>query len=211
MASGWGNVRGDTISRMYFEALSKKYHFRLDQPIRDLSEEARHAILYGTGGEKLTLHYNQERGTGTLHQPFEGIAANLERRYRETQSPAMRSEIEQCMAEWPCPECGGRRLRPEALAVTVGGLNIAQFCELPVTEALRFLDRAEGELNRTQLLIAGRILKEIRARLGFLQSVGLQYLTLSRTARHLVRGRGAAHSAGHPDRLFPDGGSVYPG
>ncbi len=188
VASGWGNVRGDTISRMYFEALSKKYHFRLDQPIRDLSEEARHAILYGTGGEKLTLHYNQERGTGTLHQPFEGIAANLERRYRETQSPAMRSEIEQCMAEWPCPECGGRRLRPEALAVTVGGLNIAQFCELPVTEALRFLDRAEGELNRTQLLIAGRILKEIRARLGFLQSVGLQYLTLSRTAATLSGG-----------------------
>ena len=188
VASGWNNVRGDTISRMYFEALSKKYGFRMDQPIRDLSPEAMDAILYGTKGEKLTLHYDQQRGKGTLYQPFEGVAANLERRYRETQSPAMRAEIEQCMAEIPCPDCGGRRLRKEVLAVTVGGMSISEFSNLPVTECLRFLDRVEGELTPMQTMIAGRIIKEIRARLGFLQSVGLQYLTLSRAAATLSGG-----------------------
>ena len=188
VASGWNNVRGDTISRMYFEALSKKYHFRLDEPIRDIPEEARKVILYGTGGEKLTLHYDQQRGKGTLYQPFEGVAANLERRYRETQSPAMRAEIEQCMAETPCPDCGGRRLRKEVLAVTVGGMNISEFCDLPVTECLHFLDTLEPQLNEMQTMIAGRIIKEIRSRLGFLQSVGLQYLTLSRAAATLSGG-----------------------
>ena len=188
VASGWNNVRGDTISRMYFEALAKKYHFSLDAPIRDLPEEARKVILYGTGGEKLTLHYDQQRGKGTLYQPFEGIAANLERRYRETQSPAMRAEIEQCMAETPCPDCGGRRLRKEVLAVTVGGMNISEFCDLPVTECLSFLDRLEPQLSDMQAMIAGRIIKEIRSRLGFLQSVGLQYLTLSRAAATLSGG-----------------------
>ena len=188
VASGWNNVRGDTISRMYFEALSKKYHFSLDAPIRDLPEEARKVILYGTGGEKLTLHYDQQRGKGTLYQPFEGIAANLERRYRETQSPAMRAEIEQCMAETPCPDCGGRRLRKEVLAVTVGGMNISEFCDFPVTECLRFLDTLEPQLSDMQAMIAGRIIKEIRSRLGFLQSVGLQYLTLSRAAATLSGG-----------------------
>ena len=188
VASGWNNVRGDTISRMYFEALSKKYHFSLDAPIRDLPEEARKVILYGTGGEKLTLHYDQQRGKGTLYQPFEGVAANLERRYRETQSPAMRAEIEQCMAETPCPDCGGRRLRKEVLAVTVGGMNISEFCDLPVTECLRFLDALEPQLTDMQAMIAGRIIKEIRSRLGFLQSVGLQYLTLSRAAATLSGG-----------------------
>ena len=188
VASGWNNVRGDTISRMYFEALSKKYRFRLDAPIRDLPEEARKVILYGTGGEKLTLHYDQQRGKGTLYQPFEGVANNLERRYRETQSPAMRAEIEQCMAETPCPDCGGRRLRKEVLAVTVGGMNISEFCDLPVTECLRFLDALEPQLTDMQAMIAGRILKEIRSRLGFLQSVGLQYLTLSRAAATLSGG-----------------------
>ena len=188
VASGWNNVRGDTISRMYFEALSKKYRFSLDAPIRDLPEEARKVILYGTGGEKLTLHYDQQRGKGTLYQPFEGVANNLERRYRETQSPAMRAEIEQCMAETPCPDCGGRRLRKEVLAVTVGGMNISEFCDLPVTECLRFLDALEPRLTDMQSMIAGRILKEIRSRLGFLQSVGLQYLTLSRAAATLSGG-----------------------
>ncbi len=188
VASGWGNVRGDTISRMYFEALAKKYHFRLDQPIRELSDEAKKVILYGTGGEKLTLQYDQQRGKGTLYQPFEGIAANLERRYRETQSPSMRAEIEQCMAETPCPDCGGKRLRKEVLAVTVGGLSISEFADMPVTDCLAFLDRAEKDLTPMQTMIAGRIIKEIRARLGFLQSVGLQYLTLSRAAASLSGG-----------------------
>ena len=188
VASGWGNVRGDTISRMYFEALGKKFHFRLDQPLKELSAEAIDAILYGTKGEKLTLQYDQQRGKGTLHQAFEGVAANLERRYRETQSPSMRAEIEQTMAETPCPDCGGRRLRREVLAVTLGGKSISEFADLPVTECLEFLDKVEGELTPMQTMIAGRIIKEIRARLGFLQSVGLQYLTLSRTAGTLSGG-----------------------
>ena len=188
VASGWGNIRGDTISRMYFEALAKKYHFRLDTPIGELSEDVKKIILYGTGGEKLTLQYDQQRGKGTLYQAFEGIANNLERRYKETQSPSMRAEIEQCMAETPCPDCGGRRLRREVLAVTVGGLSISEFAEMPVTECLTFLDRAEVELTPMQTLIAGRIIKEIRARLGFLRSVGLQYLTLSRAAASLSGG-----------------------
>ncbi len=187
-ASGWANVRGDTISRMYFEALAKKYHFRLDEPVRDLSDEAKKIILYGTGGEKLTLHYDQERGRGTLNQPFEGVANNLERRYRETQSPAMRAEIEQCMGECVCPDCGGKRLRKEVLAVTIGGLSITGFTELSVTEALRFLERVEPTFTETQHRIADVLLKEIRTRLGFLKSVGLQYLTLARAAGTLSGG-----------------------
>ena len=187
-ASGWGNVRSDTISRMYFEALAKKYHFKLETPIRELSEEARHAILYGTGGQKLTLHYEQERGRGTLTQPFEGIVNNLERRYKETQSPAVRTEIEQCMSECECPDCRGRRLRPEVLAVTVGGKSITDFCDYSVKEALGFLDETEPTFTESQKLIGARIMKEIRTRLGFLQSVGLQYLTLSRAAGTLSGG-----------------------
>ncbi|MDD6159065.1 MAG: excinuclease ABC subunit UvrA [bacterium] len=187
-ASGWGNVRSDTISRMYFEALAKKYRFRLDTPVRELSEQARKVILYGTGGEKLTLHYEQERGRGTLSQPFEGIVNNLERRYRETQSPAVRAEIEQCMSECQCPDCRGKRLRPEVLAVTVGDKSITDFCDFSVTEALRFLEALEPTLSQQQKMIGERILKEIRTRLGFLQSVGLRYLTLSRAAGTLSGG-----------------------
>ena len=188
VASGWNNIRGDSISHMYFDALAIRYGFKLDTPIRDLPKEALHAILYGTNGEKLTLHYDQARGKGTLYQPFEGIIPNLERRYRETQSPAMRAEIEQCMSETPCPDCGGRRLRKEVLAVTVGDLSISEFCDKPVTECLAFLDALEPTLTEMQSMIAGQIIKEIRSRLGFLQSVGLQYLTLSRGAATLSGG-----------------------
>ena len=185
-ASGWNNVKGDGISRMYFDALSAKYHFKLTEPFRALSEEAKQVILYGTQGEKLTLHYDQPRGKGTLYQPFEGIIPNLERRYRETQSDSVKRELEQCMSESPCPDCGGRRLRKEALAVTVGGLSIDQVCALPVDDALEFFDHLE--LTHQQMLIAERILKEIKTRLGFLRSVGLQYLTLSRKAGTLSGG-----------------------
>jgi len=187
-ASGWGNVRSDSISRMYFEALSKKYHFDLDAPVRELSPTARKVIFYGTGSEKLTLHYDKENGRGTLQRPFEGILNNLERRYHESQSPAVRAEIEQCMSECPCPDCGGRRLRKEVLAVTIGGKSITEFTELSVTEALKFLDAVEPTFTDTQRQIGERILKEIRTRLGFLQSVGLQYLTLSRSAGSLSGG-----------------------
>ena len=185
-ASGWNNIKSDGISRMYFEALAAKYHFNLTDPIEKLTPEVLDIILYGTKGEKLTIHYDQPRGKGVLYQPFEGIVNNLERRYKETQSDAMKREIEECMSESPCPDCHGKRLRPESLAVTVGGISIHQFCEMPVDEALAFLDTIT--LTETQMMIADRILREIRERLGFLKSVGLQYLTLSRQAGTLSGG-----------------------
>ena len=185
-ASGWNHIKSDGISRMYFDALAKKYKFKLTDPVEKLSGEVIDIILHGTKGEKLTLNYDQPRGKGTLYQPFEGIVNNLERRYRETQSDAMKREIEECMSECPCPECQGKRLKREALAVTVGGSSIHQFCEKPVDEALAFLDTIT--LTDTQAMIADQILKEIRSRLGFLTSVGLQYLTLTRQAGTLSGG-----------------------
>ena len=185
-ASGWNNIKGDSISRMYFEALAKKYGFKLTTPVKDLSPEVLDVILYGTKGEKLKLTYDRGSGQGTLYQVFEGICNNLERRYRETQSDSVRRELEECMSESPCPDCGGRRLRKESLAVTVGGLNIDEFCRKSVTDALDFIDHLT--LTHQQMLIADRILKEIKNRLGFLQSVGLQYLTLSRAAATLSGG-----------------------
>ncbi len=185
-ATGWNNVKGDSISRMYFEALAKKYGFKLTTPVKDLPPEVLDIILYGTKGEKLKLTYDRANGQGTLMQAFEGVVNNLERRYRETQSDAMRRELEECMSERPCPDCGGRRLRKEALAVTVGDMDIDTFCHKSVTQALDFIDHLE--LSPQKMLIAERILKEIKNRLGFLQSVGLQYLTLSRAAATLSGG-----------------------
>ena len=185
-ASGWNNVRGDGISRMYFDALSKKYKFSLTEPWDSLSREAKDIILYGTKGELLELHYDQPRGKGVLKQAFEGICNNIERRYKETQSDASRKELEELMSECPCPECGGRRLRKESLAVTVGGKNIYEFTTLSVEDALAWMDGLT--LTEQQLLIADRILKEIRSRLGFLKSVGLGYLTLARSAGTLSGG-----------------------
>ena len=185
-ASGWNNIKSDGISRMYFDALAKKYRFKLDTPVKDLSKEVLDVIFYGTKGEELTLHYDQPRGKGTLHQAFEGICNNLERRYKETQSDAVRKELEDCMSQSPCPTCHGRRLRRESLAVTVGGMDIDTFCHKSVTEALDFMEHLE--LTETQQMIAAQILKEIKNRLGFLRSVGLQYLTLSRSAASLSGG-----------------------
>ncbi len=185
-ASGWNNVKGDGISRMYFDALSKKYKFKLNTPIKDLPKEILDVILYGTGGEKLTLHYDQPRGQGTLYQPFEGIVNNLERRYRETQSDSVKRELEECMSQCSCPTCRGRRLKRESLAVTVGGLDIDSYCRKSVSDALDFMEHLE--LDPTQTMIAAQILKEIKNRLGFLRSVGLQYLTLSREAGTLSGG-----------------------
>jgi len=185
-ASGWNNVKSDSISRMYFEALAQKYKFKLNTPVKDLPPEVLDVILYGTKGEKLKLTYDRANGQGTLYQAFEGVVNNLERRYRETQSDGMRRELEECMTERPCPDCGGKRLRKEALAVTVGGISIYAFCQKPVTEALAFVDALE--LSAQKMLIAARILKEIKSRLGFLQSVGLQYLTLNRAAASLSGG-----------------------
>ena len=186
VAPGWNSIRSDGISRMYFEALAKAYHFSLQTPVAQLPEEVRDVILYGTKGQKLELHYDQPRGRGTLYQPFEGVANNLERRYQETQSDASKREIEEFMTQCPCPACKGRRLRPEALAVTVGDLSIMEATELPVDRELEFFNALT--LTPTQQLIAAQILKEIRARLGFLQSVGLSYLTLSRSSGTLSGG-----------------------
>ena len=186
VASGWNSIRSDGISRMYFEALAKKYHFDLRTPVKELSPEVKKVIFYGTGEEKLELYYDQPRGKGVLHQALEGLANNVERRYRDTQSDASRKELEEYMAECPCPSCGGRRLRAEALAVTVGGKSIYQVTELPVNEAIVFFD--ELRLTETQQVIAAQILKEIRSRLRFLQSVGLGYLTLARASGTLSGG-----------------------
>ena len=185
-ASGWNNIRGDGISRMYFDALSKKYKFSLTEPWNSLSNEAKNIILYGTKGETLELHYDQPRGKGVLKQAFEGICNNIERRYKETQSDASRKELEELMSECPCPDCQGRRLRKESLAVTVGEKNIYEFTTLSVEDALIWMDGLT--LTEQQMLIADRILKEIRSRLGFLKSVGLDYLTLARSAGTLSGG-----------------------
>ena len=185
-ASGWGNAKGDSISRMYYDALSRRYHFKLTDPIKDIPPEAIDALMYGTKGEPLQLRYEKNEGFGVIRREFEGIANNLERRYKETQSPAMRAELEECMSETPCPDCGGRRLKKTALAVTVGGMNIAEFTDLPVVSALKFIDSLQ--LSEKDMMIAERILKEIESRLGFLVNVGLGYLTLSRSAATLSGG-----------------------
>ena len=185
-ASGWGNAKGDSISRMYYDALAKRYSFSLSDPIKTLSKEAKDALLYGTKGKKLELYYEKSNGYGTLSRDFEGIIPNLERRYHETTSPGMRAEIEECMAEIPCPECHGQRLKKEALAVTVGGLSIAKFTDFSVVRASEFISSLS--LTETEKMIAGQIIKEITARLNFLISVGLGYLTLSRQAATLSGG-----------------------
>lgn len=186
IASGWGNAKNDTISRMYYEALGRKYRFTLDTPLEKLSDAAIDALLYGTKGEKLKLQYDRGNGRGTLEQAFEGIVNNLSRRYKETQSDSMRRELEECMSYHPCPDCGGDRLSPVVLAVTVGGLNIMEFCKLSVSQALEFIDNLT--LTGSQQIIAEQILREIRSRLNFLRSVGLEYLTLSRAAGTLSGG-----------------------
>ena len=186
IASGWGNAKNDTISRMYYEALGRKYGFSLNTPLEKLSDQAMNALLYGTNGEKLKLQYDRGNGRGTLEQPFEGIINNLNRRYQETQSDSMRRELEECMSYHPCPECNGDRLSPIVLAVTVGGINIMDFCKKSVSDALVFIENLE--LHGSEKIIAQQILREITARLNFLGSVGLEYLTLSRSAGSLSGG-----------------------
>ena len=185
-SSGWNNLKDDSIARMYFEALAKKYHFSLTVPIRELPTEALDVILYGTKGENLTIYYERANGRGTLERPFEGIVNNVERRLQETQSDAMRKELEGCMSERPCPKCHGKRLTDVSLAVTVGGMSIMDFCAMPVSEELKFMN--DLKLTGNMAVIAEQILREIRSRLEFLQAVGLRYLTLSRSAATLSGG-----------------------
>ena len=183
---GWQNARTDSVFRMYFEALAKKYRFDLNTPFEKLSEEAKNVILYGTNGEKLRMTYNRGNGMGVLEQPWEGIMNNITRRFRETQSDFARKELEECMASAPCPSCQGNRLSEIARAVTVGGIGIMDFCAMSVEKELDFMKnlRLDGNLA----VVAEQVVKEIRTRLQFLKDVGLGYLTLARAAGTLSGG-----------------------
>ncbi len=183
--SGWA-MEGSTIATMYFEALAEKYEFSLDTPVKDLPENILDIILYGTKGEKITVHRKNEYGSGTYHTEFEGIVNNLERRFRETQSNWVKSEIESYMSAVPCDACNGKRLSPESLAVTVGNMNISEFCDMSISQAIEFTRNAT--LSEREKFIANSITKEIESRLHFLDSVGLSYLTLSRSAGTLSGG-----------------------
>ena len=185
-ASGWNSARTDSVFRMYFEALAQKYHFSLSVPVKELSKEAMDVILYGTKGEKIRMTYNRGNGMGVLEQPFEGILNNISRRFRETQSDAARKELEECMSTAPCPVCKGKRLSDIALAVTVGGMGIMDFCAMSVRDELEFMENLKLEGNMA--IVAQQIIREIKSRLRFLMDVGLQYLTLSRSAGTLSGG-----------------------
>ena len=185
-ASGWSNAEGGTIAQMYYEALGKKYGFTLDTPICDFSKKALDALLYGTKGQKLKMERKNVYGTGSYDAPFEGIVNNMERRYKESTSDWARWEIEQVMKACDCPDCHGARLKPVSLGVTVGGINIYDFTKMSITKELAFLDTLK--LSSREQLIAEQILKEIRSRLQFLVSVGLEYLTLARSSGTLSGG-----------------------
>ena len=184
-ASGWGKAEKGSISEMYYNALGKEFGFTLKTPIKDISEAGVNAILYGTN-RKLKMSRSTLYGSGTYLSEFEGIVNNLERRYRETTSDWSRWEIEQVMTSSRCPDCGGTRLKPEILSVTVGGKNISEFCDMSITAALKFMD--ELHLTEKEQFIAKAVLKEIKDRLLFLKSVGLEYLTLSRSSGTLSGG-----------------------
>jgi len=183
---GWNSGNEDSIAGMYMKALSEHYGFSLNTPVEDLPEEAVNAILYGTGGEKIRVKYSRNYGTGYFTAPFEGIIPNLWRRYQETDSEYSRQEIESYMSDNLCQACKGARLKPEVLAVTVGGLNIHQVTNMSIKESFEFFGSLE--LTRREQLIAHQVLKEIRARLEFMIDVGLDYLTLSRAAGTLSGG-----------------------
>ncbi len=185
-ASGWNYKNGATIAQMYYEGLAEHYGFSLDTPFCDLPQAAKDAIFYGTKGEKIKMTYSREYGSGTHYNAFEGVLNNLQRRYNETTSDWMREELEAHMSQVPCPECHGQRLKPESLAVTVGGLNIMQVCDKTVEDLLTFIEGLN--LTEREQFIGQRILKEIKERLGFLNSVGLGYLTLGRGAATLSGG-----------------------
>ena len=183
--SGWA-MEGSTIATMYFEALSKKYKFSLDKPIKDLPKKIIDIILYGTNGEKIKVTRKSEYGSGTYSTEFEGIINNLERRFRETQSNWIKEEIESYMSAIPCDECGGQRLSKESLSVLVGRINISELCRKSINDAFEFI--MSLNLTKKERIIANPIIKEISSRLEFLKSVGLEYLTLSRSAGTLSGG-----------------------
>ena len=183
--SGWA-MEGSSIAAMYFDALAEKYNFSLDEPLKNIPDDVINKILYGTGDDKLTIHRKSVYGSGTYEQTFEGIINNLDRRYRETNSNWIKDEIRSYMTEIPCDECKGDRLSKESLAVTVGGINIADFCKMSVVDALDFVKSLT--LTEKEAIIGEEIIKEIIERLNFLKSVGLGYLTLSRNSGTLSGG-----------------------
>lgn len=186
VAPGYNSISTkDTMTRVLFDALAEEYGFSLDTPFRELPEEIKKIIFYGTGGKKLRITYTNYRGTGSYDYAFEGIIPNLQRRYSET-SETMRGEYEEYMTNIECPSCHGMRLRPEVLAITVGGKNISQVTEMSVVDIQKFFQNLQ--LSGRDEMIAERILKEIHARIGFLVDVGLDYLTLSRAAGTLSGG-----------------------
>ena len=184
-ASGWYYADGG-VSQMYYNGLAKKYHFSLSTPVKELGKDALKALLYGTNGEKLDLKRESDRGTSTYQSEFEGIIPNLERRFRETNSSWVKEEIAGIMDSIECPECHGARLKPIILAVTVGGINISEFTNMSVRDAVDFMNNLK--LTDRENFIAESIIKEIKSRLEFLKSVGLEYLTLSRSASSLSGG-----------------------
>ena len=183
--TGW-NMDTGNMSEMFFRALSKRYGFSMDTPYRDLPDNIKHILLYGNGGEKIDMEYKSGTFTGKFSRSYEGVVNNLERRYREAGSDYVKSEIEKYMTTTPCKTCNGDRLKKEALAVTVGGINIARLCEKSIYDISAFFRGLQ--LTKTQQMIAARLLKEIDARLNFLINVGLGYLTLSRGAATLSGG-----------------------
>ena len=184
-AFGWNYAEG-TIAAMYIDALAERHGFTVDQPLSELSDKAIDELLYGTKGEKILIKRPKSQGGGQFYTDFEGIANNIERRYTETSSQYSRDSLEEFMSDVECPECHGERLNPAALSVTVGGKNISEFCKMSVVAALNFLN--DLTLSERDMMIAEQILKEIKSRLGFLRSVGLEYLTLSRSAGTLSGG-----------------------
>ena len=187
-AYGWSNVGDNSIAAMYYNALGKQHGFTLDTPIEKMSKDAVHAILYGTGDQKMKMERPTSFGGGSYFTTFEGVINNLRRRYQESQSETSRAEIEQLMTTEPCPECGGARLSKEALSVTVGGMNIDALTKLSIDKELAFITELPAKISERDNMIAQVILKEIRDRLSFLQSVGLGYLTLARSAGTLSGG-----------------------
>ena len=185
-ASGWSTIDDNSIAMMYFKGIAQHYGCSVKDPLSKWSDEAVHALLYGTGDIKLKLHRTTAYGGGIYYQPFEGIVNNLERRYRESNSEWSKADIEQYMSEENCPECHGKRLKKEILGVTVGGKNIAEVTDMSVVQCYDFFDKLT--LTERESFIAERIVKEIKDRLGFLKSVGLEYLTLSRSAGTLSGG-----------------------
>jgi excinuclease ABC subunit A len=185
-ACGWSIAEGGTIAQMYYEGLAEHYGFSMDTPVKDLPQNTVDILLYGTKGKKITLHRRNEYGSGTYVTDFEGLANNLERRYKETASEWSRADIEQYMSSTKCPDCNGARLKKESLCVTVGGINIDKFVNKPINKGLEFITGLK--LKKRDEMIAASILKEIGERMSFLSSVGLEYLTLARSSGSLSGG-----------------------